>query len=370
MGYKAILLLSLGAATLNGASITPGDANRGKSLFRSSSCVECHRVAGEGEGTAADLGKRIGRDHTPAGLAATLWNHAPTMWAAMEAKGISKPEMSAADASDLFAFFHASGYFEKPGDAARGKRAFERKGCAGCHSLEPDTEKVGPAVAQWNSLSSTVDLAAEMWNHGAAMEKAMQERGMRKWPQLSQQELTDLLIYLRHGPGQEGKPAEFRLSGVERGHKLLNEKGCARCHTESGYGESHTVTSFSAAMWNHSVQMRKNMSSDDLVQLSGRDMEAILAALWSEHLYAESGNPKSGEKVFSRKGCAGCHEADSSLAQEEKPLREFGMVSALWRHGPGMKAEMESKGIEWPRFSVADMADLLTFLNTLDENSR
>ena len=40
------------------------------------------------------------------------------------------------------------------------------------------------------------------------------------------------------------------------------------------------------------------------------------------------------------------------------------MVSALWRHGPRMLDQMKTKGLEWPRFDGAQMADLIAYLNT------
>ena len=38
-------------------------------------------------------------------------------------------------AADLFAYFYSARFFEKPGDAARGKRAFAVRGCSNCHGL-------------------------------------------------------------------------------------------------------------------------------------------------------------------------------------------------------------------------------------------
>jgi cytochrome c2 len=366
MGCRFLILLVLGWAAIHAAEMAPGDSGRGKTLFVDLQCGECHRVSGEGQGTASDLGKIVGRGHTSAALAATLWNHAPAMWTAMESRGASKPLVTPAQASDLFAFFHASGYFESPGDAGRGKRVFERKGCAGCHALSQGAESVGPPVDQWGALASTIALAAEMWNHSPAMAEVMRSRGIETWPQFSQQELTDLLIYLRHVPGQRGEMVEFSLSNVEGGRQLLADKGCAGCHGGAvGYGGSHTVTSFAAAMWNHSAEMRRKAEPATLAPLSNEEMEAILVALWFDHLYAETGNSRSGQKVFRDKGCAACHEPDS-LTGADKPLHAFGIVSALWRHGPDMKARMETKGVKWPRFSESEMANLIAFLNAVD----
>ncbi len=79
------------------------------------------------------LGRMLDRGFTPATLAATMWNHAPGMWAAMRDRQITAGELDQQAAQDLMAFFYAARFFEKPGDAGRGKRAFESLGCAGCH---------------------------------------------------------------------------------------------------------------------------------------------------------------------------------------------------------------------------------------------
>src|SRR5438046_2563754 len=93
----------------------PGDASRGAELFRTQLCVACHSVNGEGGKSASDLAQKAGLATTSFLLANLMWNHAPTMWAAMEKNGIQKPVLSEVQAADLFAFFWASRYFEKAG---------------------------------------------------------------------------------------------------------------------------------------------------------------------------------------------------------------------------------------------------------------
>src|SRR5215467_5222654 len=117
------------------ANIIPGDARRGAELFESEHCVQCHSFKGRGGTAAPDLARRVDRDYTPAVMASLMWNHAPEMWAAMKSYGIARPEMTPESAADLFAYFVSGRYFEKPGDAARGKQAFSAKHCAECHGI-------------------------------------------------------------------------------------------------------------------------------------------------------------------------------------------------------------------------------------------
>ena len=132
-----VLLLIASALVARGA--TPADSARGERLFEMLRCTECHRVYGSGAAAGGtigpDLGRAIDRDFSPSLLAATMWNHAPRMWAAMRERGSSPGKLDEVGAADLFAFFYAARFFEKPGDAARGKRLFSDKQCSTCHGL-------------------------------------------------------------------------------------------------------------------------------------------------------------------------------------------------------------------------------------------
>ena len=88
--------------------------------------------------------------------------------------------------------------------------------------------------------------------------------------------------------------------------------------------------------------------------------------LVSTQFFEERGNPEQGEKVFARKHCGGCHDDPASGAQGRSAMAgritSFGMVAALWKHGPVMLSRMRLKKIPWPRFSGSEMADLAAYL--------
>src|SRR3954453_10866688 len=148
------------------AAIVPGDALRGEKLFQTERCVNCHSIKGKGGSIAPDLGRRIDRDFTPSMMASLMWNHAPRMWAEMKQQGIQPQPLSPSGAADLFAYFMSARYFEKPGDAARGKQTFGDKHCAACHGITSSPVAGAPPVAKWESLSDPLVLAQQMWNHG------------------------------------------------------------------------------------------------------------------------------------------------------------------------------------------------------------
>src|ERR1019366_9530066 len=83
VAMNRILLIAWATITAANAAIDPADSVRGEQLFTSLHCIQCHSVNGNGGHVAADLGLRVDRNFTPAMLAGTMWNHAPTMWAAM-----------------------------------------------------------------------------------------------------------------------------------------------------------------------------------------------------------------------------------------------------------------------------------------------
>src|SRR5262249_3869201 len=163
-------------------------------------CVECHSVNGRGSRIAPDLGRLVDRSFTPAALASTMWNHAPTMWGSMRVREIRAGELNEQAAADLFAYFYSARFFERPGDGGRGKRLFADRGCTECHGLTEMNGSGAPPVSLWQTLTDPIALAAAMWNHAPRMLAETKEKHV-KWPQLAGQDLADLLVYLRNLPG-------------------------------------------------------------------------------------------------------------------------------------------------------------------------
>jgi len=363
------ILLALALARLSaGAAGLTADSSRGRQLFESLACVQCHSLNGEGGTTAPDLGRMIDRGFTPATLAATMWNHAPGMWAAMQGRQISAGEMTPQDAQDLMAFFYAARFFEKPGDAARGLGAFQSLGCQGCHGLTTSANGGAKPASQWEALRDPFALVEAMWNHSAAMETQTKSRG-RPLPQITAQELTDMLVYLRNLPGIRPPSGEFHVTAGESGDKVFQSAGCGACHQTiaalAARVEGQTLTEIAADMWNHAPRM---IAQGSPPKLADGQMRELAGALWSAKFLGETGRPASGRRVFAEKNCAVCHnDAASGAPHLPAAGRSFSsatMVSVLWRHGPRMLDQMKSKGLEWPRFDGIQMSDLIAYLNS------
>jgi mono/diheme cytochrome c family protein len=349
------------------AAVIPGNAKRGEQLFENQRCNQCHSFKGRGGTRAPDLAKRVDRDYSPSVMASLMWNHAPEMWSAMKAQSIERPQLSPEMASDLFAYFVSARYFERRGDAARGKMAFSVKNCSSCHGITATSPTGAPPVTQWESLSEPIVLAQQMWNHGARMREAYAQKKLA-WSPLTAQELTDILVYLQNLPETRGMETKFEFGASEPGEKVFQSKGCAGCHTGSMALETRlrnqTLTQIAVDMWNHQSSMKQPPP-----QLTQEEMRELLSYLWAHQYFRGDGNPDRGKKVFSEKSCATCHNDPSSgapkLGKGKDAYSDITMVSALWDHGPRMLEMMNQKKLAWPRFTAQQMSDLIAYLNSL-----
>ena len=357
---RTLFVLLASALVAHAASFT-ADSARGQRLFETLACVQCHSVNGKGGTVGPDLGRMLDRGFTPATLAATMWNHAPGMWAAMRDRQITAGELDQQAAQDLMAFFYAARFFEKPGDAGRGKRAFESLGCAGCHNLK--------SSILWAGLADPIALADAMWNHRAQMQAATASKGIA-FPQLSAQQLTDMLVYLRNQPGTPEETGVFRIEAAGAGDAVFQSAGCAKCHQSvdalATSVQGKTLTEIAAEMWNHAPRMAA--AGAPFVQLTPQQMTDLLSSFWAAKFFQDSGRPGPGSRVFASKNCTLCHnDASSGAPHLPAPGSDFTgatMVSVLWRHGPRMLDQMKTKGLAWPRFDGSQMADLIAYLNS------
>jgi cytochrome c2 len=359
----------LAAAALYAAEappVLPMDSARGDQVFLSQGCVQCHRLNGMGGKTANDLGKVLDRSYTPALLAGTMWNHAPTMWMAIKTRDVKVGDLDLQAASDLFASFYSARYFEMPGDAGRGKRLFETKSCAKCHGLSSSPNPQAKPVDQWQSLSDPVTLVGAMWNHSSTMWGELSQRKI-VWPSLSSQDLTDLQVYLRNAAPAKGSTAMFRITAGVDGEKLFASKGCTACHDEQRQPKGNlTLTGVAAAMWNHGSFLNDRKSSAEPPRLNTDEMRELLSAYWAKQFFLGSGDASKGKKAFMSKHCAECHSGSGpgpDLVSMNGSYNGVAMVSSIWRHGPAMLEQMKQKNIKWPVFKADEMADLMAWLN-------
>jgi cytochrome c551/c552 len=358
---RGLFLIAGFAVSTPALAAVAGDAERGKQVFDSLKCVTCHSVAGAGGKSAPDLARREARGSTPADLAAAMWNHAPQMWAAMEKAGIAKSNLTTEQAADLFAWFQAGRYFEKPGDAAKGKSVFAAKGCSGCHAAGAQPGSEGPAVGRWESVSDPIELARQMWNHAPGMQAAIAAKG-GKAPELTAAEMNDIIAYATSLRGAKGQQGQFSPGPAETGQTLIEAKGCNSCHKGAqalpGKTNYTVPAEVAAAMWNHAARMKHSG------QMRPEEMRRIAGYLWSRQFENEGGNAARGEQLFKQKACAGCHGSSAPYLAHGEESSSYGMVAVLWRHGPEMLSQMKSKKVAWPQFTGVEVSDVIAYMKS------
>jgi len=381
--FRAGLLLATSCvvaasvASFGGETGPTGSASRGLRILEERQCLSCHSISGEGVGSAADLGRRsVTSEHSPAGLAALMWNHGPTMWEQMRQRSIEVAPLATSDADDLFAYFWSLRYFDPRGEAIRGKRLFAAKQCATCHPLTTEVATSdAPPVADWAGLSDPELWAQQLWNHSSAMERAMAARGM-EWPEFTEQEMVDLLIYLQNLPAARNSDRRFDLALPPAGRGTFGTRACGTCHSldvaSSGKGSLRgsrkdygTVTGFSAAMWNHAPISHTQGSTpghqDESFTVD--EMGDLISYVYFNGGFEENGNPAKGRSLFVKKGCQSCHGESDRPFGAGRPFSAASMASAVWSHGPEMSNKMQASGREWPTLTDRNVADLIAFFN-------
>lgn len=175
------------------AQLRHADADGGRRVFLAKRCDSCHSIRGAGAHRGPDLGTRA-LPRTLGQFAGMMWNHAPAMWNSMKQLGVTRPQFSNQEMADLIAYLFTERYFEASGNAERGRRMFDEKGCNTCHR-----GGAAPDLARWRGATSPIPIAAALWNHGPLMLASMQQRQL-PWPRFRAGEMVDLMDFLNRSP--------------------------------------------------------------------------------------------------------------------------------------------------------------------------
>ena len=358
-----------------------GDAEYGKDMLRVRRCTVCHPVGGQGGAGAPDLGKAPSSDFSPDALAATMWNHAPKMWTAMEERQMPLAGLTTSDIANLYAHFYALRYFDPEGDAGNGERVFAAKGCANCHALdeaEAQERKLAdaPSIERWATMLDPVLWVESMWNHGAAMGAGFQAKQV-DWPQFTLQEMVDLLAFVESRPPHVGAMPYLRLGDWQEGAHAFGELGCSGCHTLGKAADGKIdlldearrqplLSGLAVDMWNHRPQMEAQAKTRgvELKPFAADQMANVAAYLFRRGYFQQQGDQERGAAAYEAKGCASCHEAGEAGAPPLQALNAIELGAAVWNHGPNMKAQMDYLEKDWPQLTAQDVADLVAFVQS------
>lgn len=169
-----------------------GNVDNGQKMFTEKGCIRCHSIYGKGGREAPDLGKTISQSNVTI-LSTRLWNHAAGMREKFQQKKMEWPNFSETEMNDLIVFLYSLNYEDKPGNPGKGENVFTRNKCADCHfKTAADKQKIISDVKSVNSIR----FATLLWNHIPSMEASMVIHGV-PWPEMSGDELRDVLAYLQ-----------------------------------------------------------------------------------------------------------------------------------------------------------------------------
>jgi cytochrome c551/c552 len=261
-----------------------------------------------------------------------------------------------------------------PGGVKEGWKVFATKKCNACHSIWGEGGKGGPDLGTPPETYVTpAQLAALMWNHGPEMWGRMAGKNI-PLQKISQKEMSDLFAFLYFIRYMD-EPGDSK-----KGKALIENKGCIKCHrVKEGaredlprWGMFVNPIVWAQMMWNHGPQMEQEMKKKGIpfMEFKGNEMLDLIAYIRSlnpnvEKVYLSPGDPQSGERLFTQKGCAQCHSPGggmdlSRIREFPKTLAQF--AGMMWNHTPKMWKEMKEKGIEKPNLSSEAMSDIVAYL--------
>ena len=261
---------------------------------------------------------------------------------------------------------------------------FAAKGCGQCHSLRGMGPVTGPDLARVASGTGFYDIGAALWNHLPRMADELRRARMER-PHLTPRETADLVAFLFTAQyhDESGDP--------KGGERLFAAKGCAECHAVAGKGGAvgpaldplkrmNSPVLVAAAMWNHGPEMAAAMKARGIARpaLDGKELLDIIAYVGTsardpggDTAQVVPGTPARGEKLFAERRCVSCHAVggkggrvgpDLGRAGHHMSLTAF--AALMWNHGPKMWAAMKERGIDVPKLSGQDTADVLAYLYT------
>jgi mono/diheme cytochrome c family protein len=173
--------------------VLPGRAESGRQLFAEKRCIECHAVGGAGGRVGPDLVER-GIRQSPTEFAATIWNKAPAMAAAMQPRGISVPQLTPEQMADIVAYLYSVRYFSS-GSVQQGYGVASQKGCLNCHAIRGERGKSASDLTKAKGLDSPPAVLAALWNHTLVTPIVAGKKV--GWPFFASQEMADLSAMLQ-----------------------------------------------------------------------------------------------------------------------------------------------------------------------------
>ena len=263
-----------------------------------------------------------------------------------------------------------------------GGQVFAEKGCGKCHAVRGFGGGVGPDLGRIQTGRSFFELGAALWNHLPRMGARMREAGIER-PTLTPTQMSNVIAFLFTLQYYD------ELGDSKAGEALYVARGCVQCHEVGGKGgrvgpgldflkRANSPVLVAAAMWNHGPEMAEAMKEKGIPRptFQGKEMLDLIAYIVraakdgsGETAQVVPGTPERGQKLFSEKRCNACHRVggrggtvgpDLGRRGHHVSLTQF--AALMWNHGPTMWTRMKERGIQVPRLTGQEMADIVAYL--------
>ncbi len=357
---------------------------KGKKVFKEKGCIQCHAVYGRGGDIGPDLGTKKFYG-TYMQLASLMWNHLPRMFTVMESRKRPFPKLTEKDMNQLLAYLAFIRYVGEPGSEHRGTRLLRSKQCIVCHRFGGEGGTIGPDLSKRKEYLSALSMVSAMWNHGPQMQKIFRRQDIEP-PEFSGTEIVDLTVAVRSYMSPVKVPSTaFNLGEPSKGEKLLETKGCTRCHAVSGKGGkvgpdfatidfNYSVTQIAGRMWNHLPRMWEMMSREKMAfpKFTEEEMADVISYLYALKLNDPPGDSKAGKMIVEQRNCLSCHSLRGTGSKDAPDLTKIGplrnpvsLITKMWNHAPVMKKQLEKKALRWPWLSGKEMTDVYAYLRSM-----
>jgi cytochrome c551/c552 len=155
------------------ATFSPASAETGEMLLKVKGCTSCHSGARSLPGKTAYTAS--------AEIAATMWNHAARTKRFVQLR----PE----EMRRIVGYLWSRQFDNDGGDAKRGEKTYQQKGCAGCHG------RSAPYFAHGEE-SSSYGMVAVLWHHGPVILRQMKAKNVA-WPSFTGTDIADIVAFLK-----------------------------------------------------------------------------------------------------------------------------------------------------------------------------
>lgn len=181
--------------------------------------------------------------------------------------------------------------------------------------------------------------------------------------------------------------AAVPLGDSARGAELFRSQKCIVCHSVNGQGgksgpdlgktvgQGYTPATMAALMWNHAPRMWEAMerASVKAPKLTTQQAADLYAYFYSARFFERKGDAARGQKLFTAKGCAGCHHGNGGapdFSRWSAVTDPIELARQMWNHSPQMKGAIEAKKAGLPKLTAEEMNDITVYLQSLPAASK